>query len=455
MSDELEIYDSITLPKTLAIPKRSRLYPLKPIGIGTPYVESLTSYVTRLAQAHCVETGVLMEREIAPVIGKRYGGANLHKIYNFTKALNGTGVMASDLAEALAYLTFQDELHFLTMSCWSDVFPSRNLLRPMRAWCPVCYEQWYFQNQTVYEPLIWSLKVINICLHHKTKLTQICPHCHQENLPLAWQSRPGYCSKCHEWLGIKINSSLEDTKILKNQELEWKTWVCESVGELLSAAKSLGCEVSKQIIAQSLSKYVNLVYGGNIAACARCLNVPKNTLWLWCKGKNTPTLESLLKICFHLNLSLVDFLVGKNIEDHQTNKLPVNICQRQPRATAQEFDKDKVKSFLETTLKNSELPAIPMEEVARQLKVDRRTIFRNFPNLCRSISAKYLQYNKEAFSSEIQRCCQEVEAIVLKLHEQNIYPSESRVCEYISKPGHFRYQEVRDTLKQARKRLRL
>lgn len=37
-----------------AIPPRSRLYRLEPVGIGTPYVESLTSYIARLAAEHCV-----------------------------------------------------------------------------------------------------------------------------------------------------------------------------------------------------------------------------------------------------------------------------------------------------------------------------------------------------------------------------------------------------------------
>ncbi len=52
--NSLEIYDRIIFPKTLEIPKRSRLYFLEPIGVGTPYTESLSSYLTRLAQEHCV-----------------------------------------------------------------------------------------------------------------------------------------------------------------------------------------------------------------------------------------------------------------------------------------------------------------------------------------------------------------------------------------------------------------
>src|SRR5436309_1509742 len=36
------------------VPRRSLLFPLEPIGIGTPFVESLTSYISRLAAVHAV-----------------------------------------------------------------------------------------------------------------------------------------------------------------------------------------------------------------------------------------------------------------------------------------------------------------------------------------------------------------------------------------------------------------
>lgn len=450
----LKVYEGWDISK-LTLPSRSRLFPLEPIGIGTPCVESLTSYIARLAEAHCLQTGVLMEKGIAPLIGKKHGGANLHKIYNFTKALNGTGVMASDLVEALAHLTCRDDLQFLTMLTWSNVFSPRNSLRPVRAWCPFCYEQWHLQHQTVYEPLIWSLKVIKICSDHNVNLSQICPHCHKQNFSLAWQSQPGYCSKCHQWLGSRRKSNPEHNKILTTQPLEWETWVFESVGELLSVTQSLEYKLTRKIIAQSLSKCVDTLSRGNIASFARLLHTPKNTLWLWCKGKNIPTLDSLLKICYHLNISVFNFLTGQLVGYDHNTMLPENICQKSERATAQEFKANEVQAYLEAILAKSELPPSSIEEVARQLNVDRRTIFRHFPHLCRAVSARYLHYKKEAVSAEIQQCCQQVQEITLRLYQQGIYPSELRVSEYLSKPGHLRHRKVRDAFKRARRMLKL
>lgn len=89
------------------VSERSILHHFQPIGINTALLESLTSYITRLALSHSIFPGVLMERIIAPLIHKKYGAANLHRIYGFTEALNGTGVMASDLVQTLQRLTLR------------------------------------------------------------------------------------------------------------------------------------------------------------------------------------------------------------------------------------------------------------------------------------------------------------------------------------------------------------
>ncbi|MGI2909472.1 hypothetical protein AABK37_40400, partial [Hassallia sp. VBCCA 56010] len=54
--------------KKLSIPSRSRLYQLEPVGIRTPMVESLTGYIERLAEAHCVPPDVLISRTITPLL---------------------------------------------------------------------------------------------------------------------------------------------------------------------------------------------------------------------------------------------------------------------------------------------------------------------------------------------------------------------------------------------------
>jgi len=49
-----------------ALPPRTQLYHLEPIGVGTAWTESLTGYIARLADAHCVRVSTLVAREIGP-----------------------------------------------------------------------------------------------------------------------------------------------------------------------------------------------------------------------------------------------------------------------------------------------------------------------------------------------------------------------------------------------------
>ena len=56
--------------RPLVLPRPTRLYSLAPIGVGTPMVESLTGYVVRLAEAHCVAAGLLYWQEIRTLAGK-------------------------------------------------------------------------------------------------------------------------------------------------------------------------------------------------------------------------------------------------------------------------------------------------------------------------------------------------------------------------------------------------
>jgi len=51
---------------------RSQLYSLTPLNLGTCFVESLMSYVCRLASEHHVPLGTLVQYIIASRIDKRY-----------------------------------------------------------------------------------------------------------------------------------------------------------------------------------------------------------------------------------------------------------------------------------------------------------------------------------------------------------------------------------------------
>src|SRR5229473_5313755 len=154
------VYDSWDLTRPKVSP-RSRLYHLKPIGIGTARTESCTSYVARLAKEHCVSAHLLISRELVPASNKPNSlrakstfvrSGNYRRVM---KSLNGRGHTARDWVEIIERLTLQRGLRLLTMLTWRNVLTDQSLLRPVRAWCPQCLEEQSELGGVVYEHLLW------------------------------------------------------------------------------------------------------------------------------------------------------------------------------------------------------------------------------------------------------------------------------------------------------------
>ena len=132
----------------IALNQFSELYSLNPIGIGQPLVESLTSYISRLAFAHCVYPGILMKKILQSLIEKKYSSNNLYQIYSYTGVINGTGEMALDIANTLAKLTFNQQLKLLSLTSFSEIFPTRGLLSKLRF--PQCIGSISFPSRKSY-----------------------------------------------------------------------------------------------------------------------------------------------------------------------------------------------------------------------------------------------------------------------------------------------------------------
>ncbi|MBH8578328.1 TniQ family protein [Nostocaceae cyanobacterium CENA369] len=498
ISEDLQSLELCNLQE-ITIPPRSRLYHLKPIGIGTPYVESLTGYIARLAEEHCLSTGILFLSEIASFLKEGYifkgkeGG--LDQIFaNQTKALNGMGKWVINLIKALEALTLCNDLRFMTMLTWGQVLPNRNLLRSVKAWCPNCYEHWRTTNQIVYEPLLWSLNEVNICPHHYLYLCTQCPHCSKENRLLAWRSRPGYCSKCGGWLGSSSNIELVNNVKISQTELNWQTWVTSNLGDLLAATPNL-YPPTQEKISQSLSTYVNVFANGNIALFAQKVGMGKVQTHRWCTGKSLPTIDALLLICFQLNISLLDcFTKGENInsisliiknqslptrkprEPHKqlytqneiihilktalsTNPPPslVEITEnlgykktsilyyhssdlcKAIKARYTEYKKaekiKKIQILLEPVIESEEYPPLSMQEVTQQLGISLPSLKKYFPEICRAISERYANYCKEKSNQRVEILTQEIRQVAFKLHSEGIEPTASRISAHLSKPG--------------------
>jgi hypothetical protein len=198
----------LPLRTTLAdeMPPRSKLYCLAPLASGTAEVESLTSYIIRLARVYRVNPRLLVAEVIVPELSKEhYVQAVPSRLGSFSRtcsmSINGAGEVARDWAETLERLTMRSDLRFLTLRAFAQDLPTWGLQRNIPQWCPRCYDEWREQKQPVYQPLIWTLQVVTVCMRHARLLVERCPFCQKAQSVLAAKTLPGCCTQCGIWLG--------------------------------------------------------------------------------------------------------------------------------------------------------------------------------------------------------------------------------------------------------------
>ncbi|MDJ0715812.1 MAG: hypothetical protein QNJ54_16535 [Prochloraceae cyanobacterium] len=290
---------------------------------------------------------------------------------------------------------------------------------------------------------------VKVCPNHYQPLQSICPHCERAIPWLTGRSQIGYCSNCDRWLG-NFTGVNTDT-VYDEAELAKYIWIAKTLGELISFIPLASSLVQKAHIPKAFNQIIDTTHEGNIAAFARTFGLPKNTVWMWSKGKSTPELKMLLTICYCLDISLLDLITLKKkaFEFPQINPQRLPTAPRIQSASPRAFDYEAVENYLQTILDNPEIPPPTMKEVAKRLRLDRRTIFSYFPTLSKAISAKYRCYQKLETAKRIENCCKEIEQAVHQIYRLGEYPSEARVSELISQPGYFRYKQVRNSWKKA------
>lgn len=223
---------------------RSLLYNIEPVGQGTPYVESLTSYVTRLANYHCLSFGTFMSKLLTPYFNKSYltkiaqrGG---NGFYDSSQGINSIGTLAEDFVDVIQSLNYRTDLNKLTLKHLENIFPTRGLMRNYKAWCSLCYQEAMSNKEAIYDQLLWYLKAAQYCPKHKSILNSKCPTCSMPQQILSRKTIPGYCQHCKGWLG---EDSLIDSKDCIN-ERDLKAAIL--IGNMLSYSSSNNVEKNRE-----------------------------------------------------------------------------------------------------------------------------------------------------------------------------------------------------------------
>lgn len=157
---------------------------IEPKGLGTDMVESLTSYVRRLAAMLRVSNTAL--------VGWLAPGSNPS---TYTEAVNGTERAGAQIAGALIRATGLASIAGLGLAASRGLHLRRDF-SPIRRWCSVCLD-----GGEGYDALVTTLRATSSCPLHGTPLLSECARGHAQRTWASW-ARPGQCAECGEPLCV-------------------------------------------------------------------------------------------------------------------------------------------------------------------------------------------------------------------------------------------------------------
>lgn len=423
--------------------KRSVLYDVRPIGIGTTNIESLTSYLIRLSSEHCVFPGVLINDVISQHLGKGYllsskqiGG---NRFYDLAKTINGYMENSIALVEVLESLTCRNDFKLLTLSNLKHVVPVRGLLKESIAWCPTCLNEMN-EYDFLYYPLLWFLKDVDTCPIHAVMLCNKCPGCNENIDILHRKSIIGYCPNCFVFLG-----EAEICEDFQNREL--RLWIANNIAKLLAFTTEISQEPERKRHAEVLEMINKTVFEGKVSRFAKAVQIPTTTLSYWIKGIAIPPLSRQLQICFTLGLTLTDYLYKEcpEIIRRDLEQCEEFANKKVKKRKQDDHDLELLEKQLIHYLRCEDICS--MSEVAKKIGVNKRLLYKYFPEICHEIAARNKDYLTKRKEQRINEAILKVEAAVEDLFKQGVYPSRRKVEAYLNQPAILRERVVQDSWK--------
>lgn len=377
--DVYELIDETPSPS----PSPSRLYHLEPVGVGTPFVESLSSYVGRLAAAHCVSTSSLVRYEVSPLLSHTYMQPDKATSNSFRAAgaMNGRCKTATEWVDALTWLTLRNDIISTTFLPFSEIVPDRGLLKRERAWCPCCFEEWKAGCLPIYEPLLWKVRYVMICPVHLVRLRSSCPNCGKERPHLEPQFVPGFCPRCGNWLGSPVGTHFSE------HDLARFLWTANSVGSLLALALPPEARPTRNNIMTFLDYLATERTKGGMRALARLLKVSHTEVIEWRHGECLPSFEHLLRMSALFKIPLkevatTEFSSSKSVDISHAD---VTIEGERHDKKPSRIDWEPIRAHLAAIVTGEEAP-LDMAAVAESFRCSVSALYREFPALCQSVT---------------------------------------------------------------------
>jgi hypothetical protein len=187
--------------------------------------------------------------------------------------------------------------------------------------------------------------------------------------------------------------------------------------------------------------------GGNIEKFARLLNVPKTTMWDWCKGKGLIPLERILGICYICGLSPLNFYVKDIVSTPICLNKSLRLLDRREEIQITTRNKRVIKHkdiclLLKKYLEENNIPKT-MNQVALEIGFCKRTLYKYFPDICKGISARYKEHIKVKTQQNYDEDCNNIAVAIVTCKEKGVYPSRRKIEDIMNKPALLKNKKLR------------
>lgn len=291
---------------------RGTFPPLKPVGLGSAMVESLTSYARRLSYWLALPVRTVVRAAVPRIPSSDF---------EFTEAINGTELLGGEIAAGLAALTGLESVAGLSLFAQRRDLHLRWDMRTYRAWCPLCL---HGARDTLADPLVWAFTVSTVCTRHGCALQDRCPSrgCGLPHRPWHANAQADLCPHCGKPLGH------DDAR----QVASGMSAIVQDVVGWLQAGHRIGRD---QVAAVVRSQ----VESESIASVARAFGVSEDSVRNWVSGQVRVRMATLVKIAANRGWSMERLTTeAQQLRSHRVGIDPVT-----PRTA---FLRDRVEAEL-------------------------------------------------------------------------------------------------------------
>jgi hypothetical protein len=435
VAEKFIMYEQLLLDEIKA-DTSTELYSLEPIGRGTSEVESLTSYMMRLSEQHSITVGRLLSDVFAPYLQhKSY--VDLFRQGQYTAAfyINSSNHLAKDFVYTTEKLTGVIDLSDLTLINWSGI-RKRELVKERRTWCSIClYEM--KENGMLYEPLIWCVKLINICAKHKVLLEDICPSCKSQLPPIQTNSRVGYCQKCNTFLGMRN----QQNKSCDEEHLEWETWKCTVIADMITSTATNEVLTTNQIT-QCIQNMVCHISKGNKSEFSRKFGLNRDMTRNWCKGTHIPKLERVIQFSFYYGVPLLELLGNFPWQHQHFNRAAYRYIKKKKLAVV---NRQEIRLFLQGIIERNDDPPPSLAQLLKETNYSFSVLYYNAGEECRQITRTYRTYLSNSKNKRREGLFKEIEKAVLSIIEEQKELVDGSIKRKLNYKIHYKeYIELRD-----------